>query len=98
MLNAIMGQVNVSSGSITLDNNPITKGTRRQMSYVLQSDIFLASLTLRETLRVRSLWIYIHQFDWHVFNLALALRVSTMPADALAPKVTSASAGMLLVL
>ncbi|XP_061178497.1 uncharacterized protein LOC133187152 isoform X2 [Saccostrea echinata] len=50
LLNILAGNLTLTSGTITLNGNPFTKLQRRKLAYVLQSDIFLSRLTLRETL------------------------------------------------
>ncbi|XP_062604374.1 uncharacterized protein LOC134266152 [Saccostrea cucullata] len=50
LLNVLAGNLTLTSGTITLNGNPFTKLQRRKLAYVLQSDIFLSRLTLRETL------------------------------------------------
>nr|XP_022319289.1 ABC transporter G family member 14-like [Crassostrea virginica] len=50
LLNILAGDLTMKSGTITLNGSPLTKLRRRKMAYVLQSDIFLTKLTLRETL------------------------------------------------
>ncbi|XP_062571630.1 uncharacterized protein LOC134233657 isoform X2 [Saccostrea cucullata] len=50
LLNVLAGNLTLTSGKITLNGNPFTKLQRRKLAYVLQSDIFLSRLTLRETL------------------------------------------------
>jgi ABC-type sugar transport system ATPase subunit len=52
LLNTLAGIVPRTSGTITLNGNPFTKLQRRKLAYVLQSDVFLSRLTLRETLYV----------------------------------------------
>ena len=53
LLNALGGYRALSSGSIRLDGQKMSKRVKRNVSYVLQEDIFFPNLTLRETLRVR---------------------------------------------
>ena len=55
MLNSLAGHTQIASGSITLHGHRMSKRVRRQVSYVLQADIFFPNLTLRETLRVSDL-------------------------------------------
>ncbi|XP_061184373.1 uncharacterized protein LOC133192373 [Saccostrea echinata] len=50
LLNILAGNLTLTSGTITYNGNPFTKLQRRKLAYVLQSDIFLSRLTLRETL------------------------------------------------
>ena len=52
LLNALAGYTSISQGSIQVRGKKINKRIRRRISYVLQSDIFFANLTLRETLIV----------------------------------------------
>ena len=52
LLNALAGYTPISQGSIQVRGKKINKRVRRRISYVLQSDIFFANLTLRETLIV----------------------------------------------
>ena len=53
LLNCLAGYTELGSGSTTLHGRKMSKRVRRQVSYVLQADIFFPNLTLRETLRVR---------------------------------------------
>lgn len=55
LLNSLAGYTQIASGSITLHGHRMNKRVRRQVSYVLQADIFFPNLTLRETLRVSDL-------------------------------------------
>ncbi|XP_056007788.1 uncharacterized protein LOC125666691 [Ostrea edulis] len=50
LLNILAGNVPLTSGTITLNGSSFTKLQRRKLAYVLQSDIFMSRLTLRETL------------------------------------------------
>ena len=52
LLNCLAGYTQLSSGSITLHGHRMNKRVRRQVSYVLQADIFFPNLTLRETFQV----------------------------------------------
>lgn len=52
LLNTLAGRTPMSSGTITVNGQIITKDLRRKICYVLQQDIFFSSLTLRETLQV----------------------------------------------
>lgn len=54
LLNTLAGRVVASSGSITINGEPVSRKARRKISYVLQADVFFPNLTLRETLTVRS--------------------------------------------
>lgn len=51
LLNTLAGHTPLSSGTITVNGQNITKDLRRKICYVLQQDIFFSSLTLRETLQ-----------------------------------------------
>nr|XP_022290386.1 ABC transporter G family member 22-like [Crassostrea virginica]XP_022290391.1 ABC transporter G family member 22-like [Crassostrea virginica]XP_022290399.1 ABC transporter G family member 22-like [Crassostrea virginica] len=51
LLNTLAGRTPMSSGTITVNGQNITKDLRRKICYVLQQDIFFSSLTLRETLQ-----------------------------------------------
>ena len=53
LLSALAGHVPTSAGTILVRGHKINKMIRRRISYVLQSDLFFANLTLRETLLVR---------------------------------------------
>lgn len=55
LLNALGGYRALSSGSIRLDGQKMSKRVKRNVSYVLQEDIFFPNLTLRETLRYSAL-------------------------------------------
>lgn len=50
LLNILAEDLPMSSGTVTLNGRPFTKLQKRKLAYVLQSDIFLTKLTLRETL------------------------------------------------
>lgn len=50
LLNILGGRVPSTSGRATIGNQPLTKNTRRKISYVLQEDIFFPNLTLKQTL------------------------------------------------
>ncbi len=52
LLNTLMGRVPDHTGSITVNNQPISKRHRRKIGYALQEDIFFTNLTLRQTLKV----------------------------------------------
>ena len=52
LLNTLMGRVPDHTGSITVNNQPISKRHWRSMGYALQDDIFFPYLTLRQTLKV----------------------------------------------
>ncbi len=47
-----MGRVPDHTGSITVNNQPISRQHRRSIGYALQDDIFFPNLTLRQTLKV----------------------------------------------
>lgn len=50
LLNTISGRQRMTQGSIKVNNNKVTKSSRRQIAYVLQKDIFPSKLTFREML------------------------------------------------
>nr|XP_039271190.1 ABC transporter G family member 9-like [Styela clava] len=50
LLNIIGGRIHQNSGKAWIGGQPLTKQTRRKISYVLQNDIFFANLTLGQTL------------------------------------------------
>ncbi|XP_046351559.2 ABC transporter G family member 22-like [Haliotis rufescens] len=50
LLNSVAGRVARKSGEITLNGNKLTRRLRKNMCYVMQEDVFLCNLTLRETL------------------------------------------------
>jgi ABC-type multidrug transport system ATPase subunit len=52
LLNSLSGRTSITSGLISLDGQSMTKKVRKRTCYVLQQDIFLAKLTLWETLYV----------------------------------------------
>jgi len=54
LLNAISGRVKITSGYVTLNGEPLDRKWQRKMAYVTQADAFYPSLTLRETLTVKS--------------------------------------------
>ncbi len=57
LLSAIAGHLPLTSGTVTLNGVKLSKKMKRQISFVLQSDIFFPNLTLRETLQV---WACVH--------------------------------------
>lgn len=50
LLNIIGGRIRATAGSATIGSLPLTKNSRRKISYVLQEDIFFPNLTLKQTL------------------------------------------------
>lgn len=52
LLNVLSGRVKPTSGVITLNGQKMNKQHKRRTCYVLQQDIFFASLTLKQTLMV----------------------------------------------
>jgi len=52
LLNAISGRVEITSGHVTLNGEPLNRKWQRKMAYVMQQDAFYPTLTLRETLTV----------------------------------------------
>uniref|UniRef100_H2Z6M7 ABC transporter domain-containing protein n=1 Tax=Ciona savignyi TaxID=51511 RepID=H2Z6M7_CIOSA len=50
LLNVLGGRIKCSRCQATIGNQPLTKRTRRNISYVLQQDIFFPNLTLLQTL------------------------------------------------
>lgn len=50
-LSALSGRIK-STGDLLFNGLPLTKATRRQVCYILQNDVFLSELTLRQTLEV----------------------------------------------
>lgn len=55
LINTLAGRTRVTSGSITLNGQKMTRKLKRKVSYVLQEDLFFPNLTLRETLRYSAL-------------------------------------------
>ena len=55
LINTLAGRTRITSGSITLNGQKMSRKLKRKVSYVLQEDLFFANLTLRETLRVSDL-------------------------------------------
>ena len=52
LLNTLTGRIPAKSGSVTLNDQPVSRQLRRKISYVMQQDVFYPSLTLKETLTV----------------------------------------------
>ncbi|XP_013407500.1 ABC transporter G family member 14 isoform X2 [Lingula anatina] len=50
LLSTIAGRLARETGDVLLNGQPVDKRMRRKICYVLQSDIFFANLTLKETL------------------------------------------------
>ncbi|KAK3084059.1 hypothetical protein FSP39_007436 [Pinctada imbricata] len=50
LLNTLSGQIPADHGTVILNDNIMTKAARRSIGYCIQEDIFLANLTLYETL------------------------------------------------
>nr|XP_018668221.1 ABC transporter G family member 14-like isoform X2 [Ciona intestinalis] len=50
LLNVLGGRIKCSRCQATIGGQPLTKRTRRNISYVLQQDIFFPNLTLQQTL------------------------------------------------
>lgn len=69
LLNAIAGYIPVSKGSVFVDGVDLSiDGTaRKNMSYVMQSELFFEDLTLRETLVVGVEWHT--RWSWSWYNL-----------------------------
>ncbi|KAL5491007.1 hypothetical protein EMCRGX_G016220 [Ephydatia muelleri] len=55
LINTLAGRTRITSGSITLNGQKMSRKLKRKVSYVLQEDLFFANLTLRETLRYSAL-------------------------------------------
>lgn len=63
LLDTLAGRMSLTSGAITLNQQPVGKKDKRQICYVLQQDIFFPNLTLRETLKVYTCTLY-DQFNF----------------------------------
>jgi len=50
LMNILGGRIQATSGQITFNGEPVTRHTRRKISYVQQQDVFFSNLTLRESL------------------------------------------------
>lgn len=55
LLNTLTGRISVTSGHVTLNDQPVNRHLRRKISYVMQQDVFYPNLTLRETLTFTTL-------------------------------------------
>lgn len=64
LLDTLAGRMSLTSGAITLNQQPVGKKDKRQICYVLQQDIFFPNLTLRETLKV---YIHVHYMTNLIF-------------------------------
>jgi len=62
LLNTLTGRITAKSGHVTLNGQPIRRQLRRKISYVVQQDVFYPILTLRETLTVSAVLIYLAYF------------------------------------
>lgn len=65
LLNILSGRLKADSGLISVNGQPLNKQLRRKMGYVLQSDIFFAGLTLKQTLMVCCFFFYFFCFHIH---------------------------------
>jgi len=59
LLNTLTGTIARTSGHVTLNGEPMDWRWRRKMAYVMQQEAFYANLTLRETLTVCNIFIFI---------------------------------------
>src|SRR6218665_71968 len=65
LLNAMSGLIRPKSGCITLNGQTVTRGIRRRVSYVRQTDVFYPHLTLKETLTVRKINAFFSGNAWN---------------------------------
>ena len=77
LLNTLAGRRPLESGKITFNGINLNKTIKRKLSYVLQEDVFFPNLTLRETLSVSHLfvWLYFVSF-YFIFKLGMVAGVS----------------------
>ena len=52
LLNVLAGRLVNVTGQMTVNNHPINKQIRRKLGYVLQQNVFLENLTVKETFQV----------------------------------------------
>jgi len=55
----LTGTIASTCGHVTLNDEPVNMSWRRKMAYVMQKDAFYPQLTLRETLTVTALTLFL---------------------------------------